>query len=536
MGDTRSVDDKFKAVFGYITDRGRAAKLHDVRAEIEVLDHEIQVLPDTLPAASRDWQESQLRLFRDRTSEASLADKSNKNAYKILEKAEKDIARARKGVAALAESEARLPALQDIVRGGTGPELAQLDAMVADIGKKAKTVQDQGFLIAAIRARYDIDELSGELSSGALPRFYKVLGMVPPEHARLNDALKRIHREKPDDTSTAAGGQMTIKAGSSARDNVDDTFNNSAGKRLKLSRFDAVTLHEIGHTVDEQYKFMLSKRGQPAFGGWEASSLEEVIVLLSIQIKDSLPADTLDDARLAWVTKQALISPAGLNGIDRAVANAKAQKDLLRMQTATDEATWLTDATLVAADDAVEAFLEANEDGVGADVIAAWANGTRPLLPPIAPGPDLPPGANVVIGMLLQAMISTRVLPKRLGRVLAEAGAALLQIDREIPAEDQLPVIKNNVWVLRGTMMASQLWEKSQAEIASVAMGGYVHQFNQAVWWKYPLAARNNRVSDYQFRSPLEWFAEVYAVFKLGKLSQGHPCYTLINDIVGEPV
>jgi hypothetical protein len=38
-------------------------------------------------------------------------------------------------------------------------------------------------------------------------------------------------------------------------------------------------------------------------------------------------------------------------------------------------------------------------------------------------------------------------------------------------------------------------------------------------------------VQDYQFRSPSEWFAEVYAVEMLGKLSEGHPCKGMIRGL-----
>ena len=45
------------------------------------------------------------------------------------------------------------------------------------------------------------------------------------------------------------------------------------------------------------------------------------------------------------------------------------------------------------------------------------------------------------------------------------------------------------------------------------------------------MAARGQMVKDYQFRSPAEWFAEVYTVAMLGKLSGSHPCAKIIKDI-----
>ena len=41
---------------------------------------------------------------------------------------------------------------------------------------------------------------------------------------------------------------------------------------------------------------------------------------------------------------------------------------------------------------------------------------------------------------------------------------------------------------------------------------------------------RTNKVSDYQYNAPGEWFAETYAIHYLGKLSNTHPMYPILME------
>lgn len=65
----------------------------------------------------------------------------------------------------------------------------------------------------------------------------------------------------------------------------------------------------------------------------------------------------------------------------------------------------------------------------------------------------------------------------------------------------------------------------SQATAASLAIDGRVYQqsYDAPVWSSYELSARREAISGYQFRSPLEWFSELYAAYKSKKLKLAHP-------------
>jgi hypothetical protein len=65
----------------------------------------------------------------------------------------------------------------------------------------------------------------------------------------------------------------------------------------------------------------------------------------------------------------------------------------------------------------------------------------------------------------------------------------------------------------------------SQATAAGLAIDGRVYQqsYSTPTWSSYELAARREAISGYQFRSPLEWFSEMYAAYKSKKLKPNHP-------------
>jgi hypothetical protein len=63
------------------------------------------------------------------------------------------------------------------------------------------------------------------------------------------------------------------------------------------------------------------------------------------------------------------------------------------------------------------------------------------------------------------------------------------------------------------------LWKTGDGFKAAMDKDGRVYQEAYASkWWSYDSKARTRKVSDYQFRAPQEWFAEIYAAYYLGSL------------------
>lgn len=75
------------------------------------------------------------------------------------------------------------------------------------------------------------------------------------------------------------------------------------------------------------------------------------------------------------------------------------------------------------------------------------------------------------------------------------------------------------------------MWNKA-ADCTAAAIGGRVYQQAYAnQWYSYPLAARNQGIAAYQFRSPGEWMAELYAAYYSGKLKESHPAVSWLKDL-----
>ena len=102
------------------------------------------------------------------------------------------------------------------------------------------------------------------------------------------------------------------------------------------------------------------------------------------------------------------------------------------------------------------------------------------------------------------------------------------------PAEPPVPAGVDPVeWSLKrklvdahyARMKAGQNPWASNATAQSLAINGRVYQqsYDSPTWSSYELSARQEAISGYQFRSPLEWFSELYAAFKSNKLKPAHP-------------
>ncbi len=116
---------------------------------------------------------------------------------------------------------------------------------------------------------------------------------------------------------------------------------------------------------------------------------------------------------------------------------------------------------------------------------------------------------------------------------------ARLQPNGAMPAKPDWQALSKHdgiVWV-RAIFMKGEsggLWD-SNSESTKYAIAGRVYQQSYASDWNsYNVAARADRVSDYQFRAGGEWFAELYGVYFMGKLPQNHKHYRWFKDTIDQ--
>jgi len=182
------------------------------------------------------------------------------------------------------------PGLLKSVQAEPGGKEA-LDAMVKDLGGAAKSADDKDFMKAAIEARFG-SKVTGDLTTKYLPRLYNALGMVPESHTKDNEKLTEINRTRvkllPEgeysfdadkkkgliNLTTPKTGAVDWLQSKAMAMGVKKLVGQMGGK--DISTFDALTLHEVGHAVDEQKAFMKGKAGNVLYGGWHDHTVAEV--------------------------------------------------------------------------------------------------------------------------------------------------------------------------------------------------------------------------------------------------------------------
>ena len=79
------------------------------------------------------------------------------------------------------------------------------------------------------------------------------------------------------------------------------------------------------------------------------------------------------------------------------------------------------------------------------------------------------------------------------------------------------------------------VWD-SQGLTDQATLGKRVyHEGYPSTWFSYLADARKRGITSYQFRAPGEWFSELYAAWKIGKLKPGHPAEVWLKKLNVKP-
>ena len=93
--------------------------------------------------------------------------------------------------------------------------------------------------------------------------------------------------------------------------------------------------------------------------------------------------------------------------------------------------------------------------------------------------------------------------------------------------------VRVEAWVTFMRAGAGPWW--NAAVCKSNEIGGRVyHEAYEGDWVSYKLAARAQGITGYQFRSPAEWFAELYAAYYSKKLNPKHPAASWLKKLKAE--
>jgi len=402
-----------------------------------------------------------------------------------------------------------------------------LDELVESLGGKATGKAGEGqkaFVQQAIIARYGLEEegLTGILSTKALPRLYKVMGMVPASHAQDNPLLKKVERRREGDASLYELGQkkVVITCKRTGWNADTSSFDPDAGKKTKVPAFDAHTLHEIGHAVDAKETFMDGAKGkEKQHGAWEQDLTPEAIA-------DKLYADAKFKFASKW--EKAGCSPAFLKAYLAAALKGNAAKAAGASKISRDDL--LADAAVKSAEEASAALKKKPKPATPAEIQKVEA--AKLKFAKAAAGKSKSKDADVK-NLLLQ--VTTLILDGKTAAEAVKEALAEVKIDAAPDKLDWAALAKDEAvkWCeavrLKGS--STGLWEggASSATAHALSDSRVYQEAYRGKWVSYDLGARGAGISSYQFRAPGEWFAEAYSAFFLKKLKTGHPLYTWLQ-------
>jgi hypothetical protein len=496
---------RFKKIFlKDVSDDLLAERKRKTEAAITELEETVEKLKER-GADARPY-EADIVTFKAEVA-AAMNLGSTKKKYEKLESTKKDARNRAKSALAAVDYE---PTQEDIdkVKNLLAEEggLAKLNKQIADLGGDAKDAESRKLVIAAIKARWGLDKLSGDLTTKALPRLYKVMDMVPESHIKGNSKLKEIRRDRNSSEASFYSEDddlIVLNLGRTGPWRLDyGTIDPDEGSSKFVSYFDHTTLHEIGHAIDAEMTFMDSNQAGADYGGWNKETLESVadaggtdrkffekyagyphsllLKFLVAMLKDGKP----DSMKPDWVNA---------NGLFRSAPTAD---DLGN------------DAGVMAA----EALrVQYERDG--------WPDSTEAAFNSCSP--------KIKFRVSDQRAIARKVIEQILDKKLpidAAVRAVLADLPSAVPSDKQWSEMIKHAgaqWCLTVRLKgkSSGLWEGGASAAAKAKVGTRVYQQSYATeWWSYELGARGSSVSQYQFRAPGEWFSEIYAAYYLGKL------------------
>lgn len=402
------------------------------------------------------------------------------------------------------------------VPGGTGV----LDDLVADLKGNAKSTESQDFVKNAMLARFDIKTLSGTLNKKSLPHLYKVLTMIPESHARNNPKLADIEMHVGDGGAAYTGGKVTLNCLLDEDDSFwEDQFVCDPADGMDPSwradgedhsRFDCTTLHEIGHAVDDNMRFMKDRAGDDFYGGWERLTTDQVAQMVC--------------SKSGFFTRWKKYPESILRKMVVKCLDGGVKRDAWELEKAyADKAPTVTE---LLNDPGVKHAEKRRSEWENLDDLPSEANDELGKAKSGFKSGLQKNTAEIIIRMILLKRVKA---DDAIDEVLSE-----LKGTPAAPSEQEWDTfMKDPLFTWCVTARKYDSWKLGAAHAKDVAkMDGNCYTRDKKGWFKYSFAARAKGISKYQFNAPAEWFSELYAAFYLKKLTTAHPDYKwMLKDV-----
>jgi hypothetical protein len=322
-------------------------------------------------------------------------------------------------------------AAQRMMKNGSAKEIDKLIQALPDTTKHE-------VLKTLAKERYGIElkDETGDTATKSAKAMLDMMSLVPDDIVG-NPSLKKVERRtpnenggwyEPDTKSVVMKGrpgqrQQGFGAAIAAQLPADvEPDCQAKDAATPVDYFDFATLHELGHSVDDNLQFMASREGKSEFGNWRTygGNIDPIVDAVAAHYKyNSTPEQK------------------------------KAISDLIQG----NNFTWPTPPA-----------------GTPADQVTKWNDAQ-------------------------QAVINWHNLAK----------------------------VSNKVW-----------WKQADINKIKIKVGAEELVFAEAYdrqWVSYDFAARKKGLTGYQFRAPGEWFAELYAGYRIGKLQSSHPAISWLSKL-----
>lgn len=378
------------------------------------------------------------------------------------------------------------------------------------------TATDRKVMKAAFGARYGITEMSVGGVFTELPKLYKVMGMVPPSHTKNNTRLMAIRYDALPKASDYGDddNKMTLHLPPSGKvlNGVIDAVTSKLMGAIKSTNFyKHTTLHEIGHAVDAKLGFM-ANHTSPDYGGWrKETGVGNIAIMVGKKTK------FFDEVNVSYTVAESLLTRI-LSRRDVESLQTNIQKDAEAIGVIPN----IEDVMTAPSIELAQQLIIDNKDVV-------W-NTSPVVMQLFNANKDLSANLRDFIEHIHHESAAHNRSPAELAPIVHKRFTAMKQKPAKIS-----DLLKHPAVAFCKKLMVSGddgLWDKGDSAAKTYALGDMVyHESYENTWWGYKLSARDKKVSNYQFRSPDEWFSEIYACYYTKKLDPSHADYAWMQEI-----
>ena len=158
----------------------------------------------------------------------------------------------------------------------------------------------------ALEDRYGLEITNpGNMPNTHLDKVFDMFATVPADDAK-QDKLKKLEYYSGKGSGSYNKSSLTVKMGDFGNAKGTEKYEID-GEEIQANSFDATTLHEIGHAVDNKHGFMASNGSKSGCGAWKTESVDSITDVYLAEAK-KIPGLTkdVDQAALKKAVKAAL--------------------------------------------------------------------------------------------------------------------------------------------------------------------------------------------------------------------------------------